>query len=804
MKRFIMALLIVTTTAPAAFDAYATGAQGSVAVTDDARALWINPAGLAHRLSANAYLSWGSSGEVWEEWSTGLQLGSLGFGYRGAPAAADPESRENGYSLALGFGAEAFSLGLSLDWYNRTNTPEDPRAFDMRFGVLSRPAQFLSIGATVDNALGDSLAGVPLTRTWTGGVGLRPLAVFLPGNQDLLTVSFDVGWREDESTGAVGPGEQEGLFWRLGAEARPLDGLALNFSYSDDGEMSVGASLDFDYLTLGWGGALADGDLSNQGASIAFSLERREPLLNLAPVQVLVLEVTGAIDDEPPFFSLLGSGGGSDLTDLLRDLKRARDDSDVDAVLLEIQPVSGSFAGLSAAVQELGAEIDRTRAAGVPVYAVFTGEGANPAAYYLACHADKIFIPRVSELEGLGLAMHVMRFGGLAEGYGIDLETLTAGDYKSSFFPTTKGASEVQAEALQDMLEGVHGQLLALIAERRGLSPTRLDELTDAFVIHPADALELGLVDGIGGAEEALVALARAAGANPENADDVPLIEVASRQYWENEWGNRPRIAVIGAYGSIAVGRSSYSIVDGSKVMGSQTIAAELDDARRDPLVRAVVLRIDSGGGSGIASDEIARAVERCTANGKPVIASMGDVAASGGYWIACPADFIYASGSTYTGSIGVVGVLPSLERLFEEKGVVREVYQKGKSANLGDIGHRLTDEERAAYESELAYFYDIFINLVAESRGMDPEAVRAVAGGRVWTGSEALENGLVDGLGGLREAVELARREGGIEHPDPDLATYYSFGSVIFKRIGGYLSDLFGLGPFSEFELEL
>ena len=435
---------------------------------------------------------------------------------------------------------------------------------------------------------------------------------------------------------------------------------------------------------------------------------------------------------------------------------------------------------------------------------MFTGEGANPAAYYLACHADKVFIPRVSALEGFGLVMHVMRYGGLAEGYGIDLETLTAGDYKSSFFPTTKGASEVQAQALQEMLEGVHTQLLSLIGERRGLSPTRLAELTDAFVIHPADALELGLVDGIGGVQEALVALARAAGANPEKADDVPLIEVASRSYWGNEWGDRPRIAVIGAYGSIAVGQSSYSIVDGSKVMGSQTIAAELDDARRDPLVKAIVLRIDSGGGSGIASDEIARAVERCTADGKPVIASMGDVAASGGYWIACPADFIYASGSTYTGSIGVVGVLPSLERLFEEKSVVREVYQKGKSANLGDFGHRLTEEERAAYESELAYFYDIFINLVAGSRGMDPEAVRAVAGGRVWTGSEALERGLVDGLGGLREAVELARREGGIEHPDPDLATYCTFGSVIFKHIGGYLSDLFGQEPFSEFELEL
>ncbi len=805
MKRSIVIFLIFTGAALAAFDSYVLGVQGSVAVSDDARAVWINPAGLAQRFSLNGYASWGSNTDTWEEWSVGMQLGSLGFGYRGAPAAVDPDARFNRFSLALGFGTKAFSLGLALDWHNQSVTPENPKAFDMRFGFLSRPLQFLSIGATVDNALSDSLAGVHLVRTYTGGIGLRPLAPFLPGLQDLLTVSFDIGWIEETTGEAAGANDEEQLFWRLGAELRPLNGLALNLSYADDGAMSFGASLDLAHLTLGWGGAVSDaGEFTHQGGSLAVSFARKEPVLDLAPVGVLVLEVSGAIDDEPPFFSLLGTGRGSDLTDLLRDLKRAREDSDVDAVLLAVKPIGGSIAGLSAAVQELGAEIDRTRAAGIPVYAVFTGEGVNLPAYYLACHAEKIYIPRVNAIEGFGVAMHVTRFGGLAEKYGVDLETLTAGDYKASFFPTTKGASEAQARALQELVENVHGQILEVIGDRRVLSPTRLEELTDAFIIHPEDALELGLVDGIGGFEEALVALARAAGADPENSDDVHLVEVDSRRYWENEWGNRPRIAIIGAYGSIRVGHSSFSLLDGSKVMGSHTIAAQLDDARKDPLVKAVVLRIDSGGGSGIASDEIARAVQRCTTDGKPVIVSMGDIAASGGYWIACPADFIYASGSTYTGSLGVVGVLPSLERLFEEEGVVREVYQKGRLSNLGDIGHRLTEEEREIIESELDYFYELFIGLVAEFRGMDPSEVREVAGGRVWTGIQARERGLVDGLGGLREAIELARRQGGIEHPDPDLATYCSFSAMIMKLVGGDLADLLGFGPFSEFVMEL
>ncbi|HDR06712.1 MAG TPA: hypothetical protein ENN88_03675, partial [Candidatus Coatesbacteria bacterium] len=492
MRRFLLVFLTLAAAASAAYDPFAVGVQGSVAGADDARAVWVNPAGLARRLSMNGYLSWGSAGEVWREWSSGLQLLNLGFGYRGAPSDAD--SRHDRYSLALGFGPEAFSLGLALDWHNLTDTDE-PRAFDMRFGLLSRPAQFLSLGATVENALGDTLAGVPLARTWTAGVGLRPLVPFIPGNQDLLTVSFDLGWRESAAAEADGGGR---LFWRLGAEARPLDGLALSFSYADDGALAFGVSLELDYLAAGWSGGLADGSLAEQGAFFAFDLERRSPLFDLSPPQVLVLEVSGRLNDEPPFFSLLGTGGGSDLTDLLRDLKRAREDSDVDAVLLAIKPLGGSIAGLSAAVQELGAEIDRTRAAGLPVYAVFTGEGANPAAYYLACHADRIFLPRVSAIEGFGLAMRVNRLGGLAEGYGIDIETLTAGEHKSGFFPTTKGATETQARALQELVEGVHAQLLALIAERRGLDAGLLAELTDAFLIHPDEALELGLVDGIG------------------------------------------------------------------------------------------------------------------------------------------------------------------------------------------------------------------------------------------------------------------------------------------------------------------
>jgi protease-4 len=796
MRRITLLLLILTLTVFAAFDSYTVGTLGSVAVADDASAIWSNPAGLGIGRVFNLYASYGGDTDSWNDFAGACQAGFLGFGYQGSSPLLTPDTFLDRFSAGFGLGSEDFSLGFSFDWHGREIAEVEESAFDMNIGLLWRPASFISIGAVATNIADDKVGGIVLPPSYTGGIALRPLA-FDPSLANLLTVSFDMGWSEDP-LGLVEDSEQ--LNWRGGLQLRPIDGLALAFSYDDDGAMTAGINIELTNLALGYGVGLTDsGELGNHGASLSYSLERFEPLADLSGSEVLTLEVGGSLHDDPAPFSLLG-GATTDLTNLLRDLKRVRRDGDVDAVLLRIW----SLGGFTALVQELGKEVELTRAAGIPVYAFLAGDGTNIASYYLACHADKIFIPRTLSIDGLGMAIHVTRFGGLAEKYGIDLNVITSGDYKSSFHPTTKGASEAEAMAIDELLGDIHGQLITVVGEQRGLSRTQLEELTDVWSIPATEAIEAGLVDEIGYYEDALLACSQASGSSAESFDSVSTTAVASRCYRDEEWGYCPRIAIIGAYGSIQSGESSRSILNGSSVMGADTVAAQLDKARLDSHVQAVVLRVDSGGGSAIASDRIAAAVRRLQDAGKPVVVSMGYLAASGGYWISTPADHIIASGATLTGSIGVVGMVPSLERLFEEYEIVRESYTRGENADITDIGEQPTADELALVQQHMDHYYEMFISGVAEDRGMDIETVEKLAGGRVWSGQQALDNGLIDAIGGLRDAIEVARQLGGIDHPTPDLITYGSLGPFWLELLSPDLVSLLGFGSLVEVDLGL
>ncbi len=799
-RRALLLLLVVVATA-GAFDSALVGAYTSTAVADDAGALWINPAGLGIARMPNLYFSLAGLEDDWEDYSGAVQLGILGLGYRRVPGAFEDDYHGR-FSLGLGLGGERFSLGLGFDWFNERLGRLEETVFDMRLGVLWRPWSFLSVGGTLENLLSADTALERRDNVLAAGIALRPLAPFLFDSPDLVTLSFDARYTADPED-LIDNAEQ--LDWFAGVELRPLDGLALTAGYDDDGSLTVGARLELTHGVFGYGGALDDtGDFTRHGGSVAFSLERHEPLVCFAPPGVLTLEIGGGLDDLPPEFSLLGGpGGGQSLTGLLSQLKRAREDADVDAVLLSIKPLGGIFGEVTGSMQELGAEIDLTRAAGLPVYAVFTGEAVDPGALYLAAHCERIFLPAFTSVDGLGTALTINRYGGLAEKYGVDLQVITAGEYKSGFWSLTKGATTEQARAISELLADNQEQLYDLLGERRELSREELLALADTWTLRSEEALEAGLVDELGDYRDALAAVARAAGAEAASADEVRVVGTAGREYWEDEWSGRPRIAIVGAYGGISVGRSGWDYLRGGRGMGSHTLAEQLDKARRDPLVRAVVLRIDSGGGSGIASEEIARAVTRLTEAGKPVIASIADIAASGGYWIACPADWIIAEPASFTGSIGVIGVMASLERLFEEQGIVHESYTEGRYGNLGDYGRSLTDEERAMVEEELNYFYGVFVDKVAAERELEVDEVYEIAGGRVWTGRQALDNGLIDELGGLRRAVELAARRGGVDHPDPDLVTYGNWGPMLFELLDRDLIELLGYGDTARVDLD-
>ena len=262
-------------------------------------------------------------------------------------------------------------------------------------------------------------------------------------------------------------------------------------------------------------------------------------------------------------------------------------------------------------------------------------------------------------------------------------------------------------------------------------------------------------------------------------------MDVSNWRDRDYDWGAQPVIAVVGAYGGIQEGKGGTDPLRGGQSIGSETLVKALRAARKNPSVDAVVLRVDSGGGSGLASDIIWYETVKLAAE-KPLIVSMGDMAASGGYYIAIEGEKIFVEPLTITGSIGVVGRMPVYAELYDKIDATHETFKRGEHADQFSPMRKLSDEERAMAEEVIEWFYDDFIEKTAESRGMSEDRLRELAQGRVYMGSQALENGLVDERGGLSAAIDYACEKVGVEREDARLVYYREGHSLMDEFLGG------------------
>ncbi|MCK4410004.1 MAG: signal peptide peptidase SppA, partial [Candidatus Eisenbacteria sp.] len=272
--------------------------------------------------------------------------------------------------------------------------------------------------------------------------------------------------------------------------------------------------------------------------------------------------------------------------------------------------------------------------------------------------------------------------------------------------------------------------------------------------------------------------------------EDIQTVDVASWRDKDDHWGKKPVIAVVGAYGGIQEGRGGTDPLRGRQSIGSETLVKVLKSARKDPNVDAVVLRVDSGGGSGLASDIIWYETVK-VAREKPLIVSMGDIAASGGYYIAVEGEKIFVEPLTITGSIGVVGMMPVVAELYEKIDATHETFKRGEHADQFSPMRKLTDEEREMAEEAITWFYDDFVEKAAEARGMSEERLHELAQGRIYMGSQALENGLADERGGLSAAIDYACKEAGVEREDASVVYYREGRSFMDGVLGGAAARL-------------
>ena len=488
---------------------------------------------------------------------------------------------------------------------------------------------------------------------------------------------------------------------------------------------------------------------------IVVLLARREPYI--APGSFLVVPIGGTYLDAQPSDVLghLLHAQEKVLSDLLLELEKVRVDARFKGVLVKITPLDIDFAKL----QELRGALQRVKASGKRVIAWLSGEAdTGNREYYLASVADRVYVSENTLLPLLGLRATYLFLGKVWEHLHVDMRVEQIGAYKTfGDFLSRQEMSNPHREMADSLLDSFNQQFLSDIASSRSMTVAQLSALVDNAILTPEDYRRAGLIDGIRYVDELLTELAEP----PEETLKTVMLPTYQRvKATSLGLMKGPRVAVVYGVGGVVTGKSGWNALGES--MGADTIIDALQDAARDDTIRAMVFRIDSPGGSALASDLIWHAV-KSAAQKKPVIVSMSGAAASGGYYMAAAADKIVAQPGTLTGSIGIVFSLPNVRELFDRLGVHSETLVRGQYAGLFDTLQSWTPEERQHVQRVIESLYQTFTRKVADGRGLSVQEVDRIGRGRVWTGVQAKQLGLVDVLGGLDTALRVAKEEAGI-----------------------------------------
>jgi protease-4 len=656
------------------------------------------------------------------------------------------EDRPLTFGAGLAGGSDAMRFGAATHWLAQRG---GGRVAEHRIGVLSRPTPWLSLGAVAEHLGRPRLSGARLEREYTLGLAVRPFALSRPvahtwGTR--LTLTGDALLREDERAADA--------HYRVGAELEALPGVALHGIYfPDDKDFQLGISLLG--VHAGYHGQSGyDRARAPRYATHSLSFhdaEDRTILAGRSDRRVAVVRVGGALaDDALSGFSLFGSISTTAVAPIHRQLERALEDPLTRGVLLDLRYVSNM-----AQLEELRPRIARLKKAGKPVVAYMEGGGGR-GDLYLASACDRIVTSPEADFAGLGLRAERRYYRKLLAEWGIRIDRTSYGKYKSAYRNfSVDSTSAPDREVIEHTLDQVQELFVGAVSEDRRIARERLMTVLDGRRWPPRELQKAGVIDSIGYREDALRILGRLSGlgARPRTA------RLSRHPEARREWTVPAPVAVIFASGGIESGTSGNDLLLGP-YMGSETITRQIESAFQRREIKAVVLRVESPGGSSIASDLIHHATERMKRETKkPLVVSMASAAASGGYHISLAADRIFSDRFTRTGSIGVLFVKPSLEGWYAKHRVRQDEFERGRYMRGWSQGRDWDAEIQASADSANYHEYLGFVAAVAAGRKLSTERVDEVAQGRVWLGEDALARQLVDEIGGLEEAVAHARR---------------------------------------------
>ena len=688
--------------------------SNSVAMSDDALATFFNPAGLsAGGRGFNLYYLRASDSDFGVDDALFISAANAGFGMEFATGEDGVDF--NRYTLSSGSGiGSSIYWGTGYSWFNSDNEYYD-QLTSWSLGLMFR-RRYFSTGITARDLNRPRFHGEKLGRNYDFGVAIRP---------STSRITFSVDARKVEKI--------KGLNFNFAVEARPFRWMTLRGRVNDDSSFDFRFGVNFRQLGLGVYNRFDE----NQGYQRAVGYMA----LSQALYTTRHIRRNAFLDVQ--------------MSEIEKTLKVAKRDREIVGALIKI---GGSRYGI-ARLQEIRDAILDFKKSGKKVIGYMTN--CSTGNYLLASVCDWIVLHPSGEVRLIGLRSEISFYKGVLDKLGIRADLEHIGKYKSaSDLFTREEMSEAHRKVQNAILDDLYDQLTQSIAEKRSWTQDDVKCLIDQGPFTAKQALAHGIVDHLAYRDQ----LKRIA----KNLTGKDCRLVKASQYlgiieYEHDWEvPLPKIAIIEAEGMMVTGESFTDPFIGTKTMGSATITRAIRNVRKDASVKAVVLRIDSGGGLVVAADTIWRELMRLK-DVKPLVVSMGDVAGSGGYYIAAPADIIVAEPGTITGSIGVVSGKYSFKGLYDKIGLHKEILKRGKHADFYTDYGDYPAEEREIIHAQIKEIYEDFISKVSEGRGMTKEAVDEIGKGRIWTGKQAKEIGLVDELGGLNLALSIAREKAGL-----------------------------------------
>ncbi len=734
MKKRFMLLIIVSLFI--FFMANSLPAQtGSVATADDYTATEINPAALGYGNAAGLAYEQNYNEDGTEE-RYRIYFNGDGFAF-----VYGKDGKSNNYRLATSIKLfRNFYLGGDTYWIN-----SDIGDADYSLSSLFRPHNMLSLGLNIKE----------INQTHPGyyvGLGIRPFW----GNGflgDRIVLTGDISYTEkiEETVRKVSWDKPT-----IGLETEIINGIRVGGTYNLEAEtIGVNFSLAAKKARLGTTAAFDDNNdyyggkyyifLSNKDHRTLPSPTKRDNLYSFKLNKEIVDE-----KERSKFGPFVMVKNQVTMAETIEDIRKLKDDDSVQGIVFKNPQFTTNFANLLELREELLSFKDKGKK-----IILYSDNLGNLQYAFFASFTDFIYLNPNGSVALTGFSVALPYLAEMLDKLGIDVLDLRSHDFKTglNIFTETE-MTEAERQTYGDLLDDFYYYLKLLLAEGRGNKLTAsVDEIiNNGPYLIAQNALDNGLVDKLI-FEDDLENELKMIFTNPRIQDNLPN-EKMNYVWYETP---KAKIALIHATGDIVMSKG----VPGKRI-GGKTTAEQLKKAREEKSVKGIILRVNSGGGSAYASDLIAREVKKCREEGKPIIVSMGGAAASGGYYISAYADKIVAEPTTITGSIGVTGMIPNFNRLFDKLAIRWSSVKRGDNADILAFYRPIEDDEVMMLQDYILDTYDKFVNVVAEGRGMNYEEVHQLAQGRVWTGKRALDLGLIDELGGMEEATVLMKKIGG------------------------------------------